>query len=158
MFAIEEDFKMTTTPIDSEPEEFEEFEEMKQKKNIFSKFGGLFTKGSQNNSPHDKPHGVFTFIAVLLFILVAISSFQLYRDIVADQRQALITRSVAAYTGNLDKLTTQMLSDYKMNVYNNAAVDSTSKQQVMGLEYNFNALMLLVKQNSRLIELIAQSR
>jgi hypothetical protein len=149
---------MTTSPIDSEPEEFEEYEEMKPKKNVFSKFGGLFTRGSQNSPPREKPHAVFTFIAVLLFLLVAVSSYQLYRDIVADQRQALITRSVAAYTGNLDKLTTQMLSDYKMNVYNNTAVDSTSKQQVMGLEYNFNALMLLVKQNSRLIELIAQAR
>jgi hypothetical protein len=101
-------------------------------------------------------------LAVLLFLQLAVSGFQLYRDISTEARenarQAVINQSVASYSANLDALTTQMLNDYKANVYNNTAVDTTAKQQVMGMEFNFNAMMLLVKQNSRLMQLIATTK
>lgn len=116
----------------------------------------------EEKSPESKLRGILIVLAVLLFLQLAVSGFQLYRDISSEARenarQAVINQSVASYSANLDALTTQMLNDYKANVYNNAAVDTTAKQQVMGQEFNFNAMMLMVKQNSRLMQLIATSK
>ena len=95
-------------------------------------------------------------ITILLIVQVLISGYQLFQDIRYQQQRDKLVSSVAQYTDNLDELTTQMLNDYKADVYNNANVDTTAKQAVMSSEYNFNAIMLLIKQNSRLMEVIAQ--
>ena len=101
-------------------------------------------------------------IVVLLVLQLAASGYQIYTGIVRDRQaainQAVVNKSVATYTANLDQLANQMLTDYKTNVYNNTKVDTTSKQQVLGNEYNFNALMLIIKQNSRMMELMAQAK
>lgn len=141
-------------------------EPVEKKKSIFSKKSAPEStensKKPKEKNPENRLVILFTIIIVLLFLQLAVSGFQLYRDFsaeaAANARQAQINKSVATYTANLDALTTQLLSDYKANVYNNKSVDTTSKQQVMGLEFNFNAIMLLVKQNSRLMELIALSK
>lgn len=105
----------------------------------------------------------------LLIVLVVLVSLQVvfsgYQTVLSqiryqqeiNHRNQVIT-SVATYTANLDALTTQMLDDYKKNVYNNSNVNTTAKQQVLGTEYNFNAIMLLIKQNSRLMEVLAQMK
>jgi hypothetical protein len=67
-----------------------------------------------------------------------------------------LTANVMQYTQKVDQLTSQMLTDYKNDVYNSPKVDTTAKQAVMSGEYNFNVLMLVVKQNNRLLELVAQ--
>lgn len=104
-----------------------------------------------------KPQNMGVFIIICLLILqILMSGFQLYRGIRQDVERSQLIASVNKYTTNADALTTQMLSDYKADVYNNANVNSTEKQQVMGNEYNFMAQMLLAKQNSRLLELLAQ--
>jgi len=101
-------------------------------------------------------NSVLVGILILLILQLLMSGFQTYQNVVKEiQRSQLIT-NVTKYTANADQLTTQMLSDYKTDVYNNANVNSTEKQQVMGTEYNFMAMMLLAKQNSRLMELLAQ--
>lgn len=99
---------------------------------------------------------LLTLITILLVIQISISGYQLFQDIRYQQQRNKLTASVAEYTNTLDELTSQMLADYKADVYNNANVDSTAKQAVMSSEYNFNAIMLLVKQNSRLMEIMTQ--
>jgi Na+-transporting NADH:ubiquinone oxidoreductase subunit NqrC len=101
-------------------------------------------------------------LLVLVSLQVLFSGYQTVLSQIRYQqeinhRNQVIT-SVATYTANLDALTTQMLDDYKENVYNNSNVDTTAKQQVLGTEYNFNAIMLLIKQNSRLMEVLAQMK
>ena len=96
------------------------------------------------------------FILVLLLIQVLISGYQTYLRINDDLLRAKVTTSVAQYTASLDELTSKMLADYKTDVYNNPNVDSTSKQAIMSSEYSFNAVLLLVKQNNRLLELLTQ--
>jgi len=104
-----------------------------------------------------KPQNMVVFIILCLLILqVLMSGFQTYQNIRNEIQRTQLIDSVTKYTANADQLTTQMLSDYKKDVYNNANVNSTEKQQVMGTEYNFMAMMLLAKQNSRLLELLSQ--
>ena len=95
-------------------------------------------------------------ISILLLIQVLISGYQAYVRINDDRLRAKVTTSVAQYTAGLDELTSKMLADYKTDVYNNPNVDSTSKQAIMSSEYSFNAVLLLVKQNNRLLELLSQ--
>lgn len=122
---------------------------------------GLFEKNGPNAGA-DPKHNLMVVITVLLAIQILLSGYQIFHDIIRDQREAreksVLTSSVASYTQNLDELTNKMLEDYKTSIYNNSQVDTTSKQVVMGTEYNFNAIMLLIKQNSRLMELIAESK
>lgn len=104
-----------------------------------------------------KPQNWGVFIIICLLILqILMSGFQTYQNIRQDIQRSQLIASVNKYTANADQLTTQMLTDYKSDVYNNANVNSTEKQQVMSNEYNFMALMLLAKQNSRLLELLSQ--
>ena len=95
-------------------------------------------------------------ILVFLTIQVLISGYQLYETINDNMRRAKLTQSVTDYTAGLDGVTTQLLSDFKADVYNNPNVDTTSKQLGMASEYNFNAIMLLAKQNTRIMEILTQ--
>jgi hypothetical protein len=117
---------------------------------------------NRSSAGADPKHNLMVVIIVLLAIQILLSGYQIFHDIIRDQREAreksVLTSSVASYTQNLDELTNKMLDDYKASIYNNSQVDTTSKQVVMGTEYNFNAIMLLIKQNSRLMELIAESK
>jgi CheY-like chemotaxis protein len=106
-----------------------------------------------------KPQNMGLFIILCLLILqVLMSGYQTIRDIRQDVQRAQLIASVTKYTANADQLTSQMLTDYKKDVYANEKVNSTEKQQVMGTEYNFMAMMLLAKQNNRLLELLSQLR
>ena len=106
-----------------------------------------------------KPQNMVVFIILCLLILqVLMSGYQTIRDIRQDVERAQLIASVTKYTASADQLTSQMLTDYKNDVYANENVNSTEKQQVMGTEYNFMAMMLLAKQNSRLLELLSQLR
>jgi cytoskeletal protein RodZ len=106
-----------------------------------------------------KPQNMGLFIILCLLILqVLMSGFQTIRDIRQDAQRAQLIASVTKYTASADQLTSQMLTDYKNDVYANTNVNSTEKQQVMGTEYNFMAMMLLAKQNNRLLELLSQLR
>jgi hypothetical protein len=108
------------------------------------------TKGKKINNP------LMILILVFLIIQVLISGYQLYATITRDIRRTKLTQAVAEYTAGLDGLTDQLLSDFKEDVYNNPNVDSTAKQAVMASEYNFNAILLLAKQNSRIMEILTQ--
>ena len=99
---------------------------------------------------------LITLILIVLIIQVLISGYQLYTTINDNIRRAQLTESIAEYTTGLDGLTTQLLSDFKADVYNNPNVNTTSKQAIMASEYNFNAIMLLVKQNTRIMEILTQ--
>jgi flagellar basal body-associated protein FliL len=144
---------------DTDSESQYEVEEMKGKKRL----GSIFKKSAPagEKTPSDHRDLLFIIIIILLTLQLAASTYQIYSAAVREQRAAIqrqvLSKSVASYTANLDALTTQMLKDYKDNVYNNTNVDTSSKQQVLGNEYNFNAIMLLIKQNSRLMEVIAQT-
>ena len=106
-----------------------------------------------------KPQNLGLFIILCLLILqVLMSGFQTIRDMRQDAQRAQLIASVTKYTASADQLTSQMLTDYKNDVYANTNVNSTEKQQVMGTEYNFMAMMLLAKQNNRLLELLSQLR
>ncbi len=107
-------------------------------------------KARKQNNP------LMIFITILLLIQVLISGYQTYARINDDLLRAKVTSSVAQYTASLDELTSKMLADYKTDVYNNPNVDSTAKQAIMSSEYSFNAVLLLVKQNNRLLELLTQ--
>ncbi|MBA3074036.1 MAG: hypothetical protein FP831_10595, partial [Anaerolineae bacterium] len=79
-----------------------------------------------------KPQNMGLFIILCLLILqVLMSGFQTIRDIRQDAQRAQLIASVTKYTANADQLTSQMLTDYKKDVYANANVNSTEKQQVM---------------------------
>lgn len=103
-----------------------------------------------------------TVIIVLLALQVLLTIFQVVNVQINQMKEETyrknVIQSVQTYTKNVDALTIKMLDDYKKDVYNNSNVDSTSKQQVMGNEYNFNAIMLLIKQNSRMMEMLSQLR
>jgi len=99
---------------------------------------------------------LITLILIVLIIQVLISGYQLYTTINDKIRRAQLTESIAEYTTGLDGLTTQLLSDFKADIYNNPNVNTTSKQAIMASEYNFNAIMLLVKQNTRIMEILTQ--
>lgn len=122
--------------------------------------------GAALNSPQDSkkalkeknPNRQMTFLIILVAIQVLISGYMLVEDIIYQSKRSQILSKVSDYTATLDELTTQMLVDYKVDVYNNANVDTTAKQAVMANEYNFNATMLLVKQNTRLLEVLAQMK
>ncbi len=99
---------------------------------------------------------VFMGLQVLLSVYSSAMSQLHYQQEIMHRNEVI--RSVTAYTTNLDALSATMLADYKKDVYNNANVNTTAKQQVLGTEYNFNAIMLLIKQNSRLMEVLAQMK
>ena len=111
-------------------------------------------KSSMKRSP------LLTIIALLMALQVLLGGFQVVRDLVRDQQAEAqrvgIVAEVARYTANLDELTTQMLADYKQEVYNNPDVNSAAKQEVMGTEYNYMAIMLLIQQNTRMMEMLAE--
>jgi len=101
-------------------------------------------------------------VIALLTLQVLLTIYQVVDDRFYQAREEAyrksVIQSVQTYTKNVDSLTLKMLDDYKKDVYNNSKIDSTSKQQVMGNEYNFNAIMLLIKQNSRMMEMLSQLR
>ncbi len=99
---------------------------------------------------------IFMGLQVLLSVYSSIMSQVHYQQEIIHRNEVI--RSVTAYTTNLDALSATMLADYKKDVYNNTNVNTTAKQQVLGTEYNFNAIMLLIKQNSRLMEVLAQMK
>jgi len=107
-----------------------------------------------------RPHWLWFLLVGLLVIQILLSTYNVvmsqfqYQQNIAHRNEVI--RSVASYTANLDALSNKMLEDYKNDVYSNPNVDTTAKQQVMGTEHNFNAIMLLIKQNSRLMEVLAQ--
>lgn len=103
-----------------------------------------------------KDNGMMVLILILLVLQVVFSGYQFYRNISSDIERARVTTNVANYTASLDELTKQMLADFKADVYNNPNVNTTAKQAVMASEYNFNAVMLLIKQNNRILELLTQ--
>ena len=113
----------------------------------------LSAKSTRSKKPNSL---LMILILVFLVIQVLISGYQLYATITRDIRRAKLTQAVADYTAGLDGLTNQLLSDFKEDVYNNPNVDSTAKQAVMASEYNFNAILLLTKQNSRIMEILTQ--
>lgn len=103
---------------------------------------------------------VIGLIVGLLILQVLMSGYQVVDNIIQERaaaaQRAQLLADVSKYTTTVDQLTTQMLSDYKKEVYNSDAVNTTAKQEVLGTEYNFMALMLVAKQNSRLMEILAQ--
>lgn len=104
-----------------------------------------------------KPQNMVVFIILCLLVLqVLMSGYQTFLNIQDQVQQARLIASVQKYTATSDQVISQLLTDYKSDVYNNANVNSTAKQQVMGTEYSFNALMLVAKQNSRIMELLSQ--
>jgi hypothetical protein len=113
------------------------------------------TQGSQNRqSP------IMIALVVLLTLQVLMSGYQIINDSIME-RQKEETRTqliaeVSDYAATVDELTSQLLADYKTEVYNNPDVDTAAKQEVMGTEYNFMAIMLLIRQNTRLLEITAE--
>ena len=104
-----------------------------------------------------KPQNMVVFVILCLLVLqVLMSGYQTFLSIQDQVQQARLIASVQKYTATSDQVISQLLTDYKSDVYNNANVNSTAKQQVMGTEYSFNALMLVAKQNSRIMELLSQ--
>ena len=104
-----------------------------------------------------KPQNMVVFIILCLLVLqVLMSGYQTFLNIQDQVQQARLIASVQKYTATSDQVISQLLTDYKSDVYNNANVNSTAKQEVMGTEYSFNALMLVAKQNSRIMELLSQ--
>lgn len=107
-------------------------------------------------------NSILIVLVVLLTLQVLLSGYQIIHDISLEQQKeesrVQLAAEVAQYNDTLDELTIQMLADYKAEVYNNPNVDSAAKQEVMGTEYNFMALMLLIKQNTRLMEIAAELR
>ncbi len=101
-------------------------------------------------------------LVILMALQVLLTGYQIVRDIVQEQQaarqRASLSAEVAQYADTLDGLTTELLNDYKQEVYNNPNVDSAAKQQVMGTEYNFMATMLVIKQNTRMLEVLAEMR
>ena len=104
-----------------------------------------------------KPQNLGVLIIICLLVLqVLMSGYQTFLNVQDQVQQAKLIASVQKYTSTTDGVISQLLSDYKSEVYNNTNVNSTAKQQVMGNEYNFMALMLVAKQNSRILELLSQ--
>ncbi len=101
-------------------------------------------------------------LVILMALQVLLTGYQIVRDIVQEQQaarqRASLSAEVAQYADTLDGLTTELLNDYKQEVYNNPNVDSAAKQQVMGTEYNFMATMLVIRQNTRMLEVLAEMR
>ncbi len=119
------------------------------------------TKGMKQGEEKDQKIWK-TAIIVLLALQVLLTIFQVVNVQINQMKEEAyrknVIQSVQTYTKNIDALTVKMLDDYKKDVYNNSKVDNTSKQQVMGNEYNFNAIMLLIKQNNRMMEMLSQLR
>ena len=107
-------------------------------------------KGKKQRNP------LMVLILVFLIIQVLISGYQLYATINDNMHRTKLTQTVTDYTSGLDGIISQLLIDFKADVYNNPSVDTTSKQTVMASEYNFNAIMLLAKQNARIMEILTQ--
>ncbi len=132
---------------------------LKDEKSKITKSDIKKTEKKERQPLFTKPQNLGLFIILCLLILqVLMSGYQTIRDIRQDAQRAQLIASVTKYTASADQLTSQMLTDYKNDVYANTNVNSTEKQQVMGTEYNFMAMMLLAKQNNRLLELLSQLR
>jgi len=101
-------------------------------------------------------------LVILMALQVLLTGYQIVRDTMQEQQaarqRASLSAEVAQYADTLDGLTTQLLNDYKQEVYNNPSVDSAAKQQIMGNEYNFMATMLVIRQNTRMLEVLAKMR
>jgi len=113
------------------------------------------TLGSQNrHSP------IMIALVVLLALQVLMSGYQIINDSIVERQKeethAQLIAEVSDYADTVDELTSQLLTDYKTEVYNNPDVDTAAKQEVMGNEYNFMAIMLLIRQNTRLLEITAE--
>ncbi len=115
------------------------------------------TKEPRKKIEIKKPQNMVLFVILCLLVLqVLMTGYQTFLNIQDQVQQARLIASVQKYTSTSDEVVNQLLTDYKAEVYNNANVNSTSKQEVMGTEYNFMALMLVAKQNSRILELLSQ--
>lgn len=115
------------------------------------------TKEPKKGLSIKKPQNMVVFIILCLLVLqVLMSGYQTFLNIQDQVQQARLIANVQKYTATSDEVISQLLTDYKSEVYNNANVNSTAKQEVMGTEYNFMALMLVAKQNSRIMELLSQ--
>lgn len=115
------------------------------------------TKEPRKKIEIKKPQNMVLFVILCLLVLqVLMTGYQTFLNIQDQVQQTRLIASVQKYTSTSDEVVNQLLTDYKAEVYNNANVNSTSKQEVMGTEYNFMALMLVAKQNSRILELLSQ--
>ena len=122
-----------------------------------AKVDAVKSKEAKKGLSIKKPQNMAVFIILCLLVLqVLMSGYQTFLNIQDQVQQARLIASVQKYTATSDQVISQLLTDYKSDVYNNANVNSTAKQQVMGTEYSFNALMLVAKQNSRIMELLSQ--
>jgi len=95
-------------------------------------------------------------ILILLIIQVGISGYSLYNTIISNMRRQEVQATVSEYSSTLDDIIDQMLADFKTDVYENPNVDTAARQTVMASEYNFNAVMLLAKQNARIMEILTR--
>lgn len=115
------------------------------------------TKEPRKKIEIKKPQNMVLFVILCLLVLqVLMTGYQTFLNIQDQVQQARLIASVQKYTSTTDQVVNQLLTDYKAEVYNNTNVNSTAKQQVMGTEYNFMALMLVAKQNSRILEMLSQ--
>ena len=122
-----------------------------------AKVDAVKSKEAKKGLSIKKPQNMAVFIILCLLVLqVLMSGYQTFLNIQDQVQQARLIASVQKYTATSDQVISQLLTDYKSDVYNNANVNSTAKQEVMGTEYSFNALMLVAKQNSRIMELLSQ--
>ena len=122
-----------------------------------AKVDAVKSKEAKKGLSIKKPQNMAVFIILCLLVLqVLMSGYQTFLNIQDQVQQARLIASVQKYTATSDEVISQLLTDYKSEVYNNASVNSTAKQEVMGTEYNFMALMLVAKQNSRIMELLSQ--
>ena len=88
------------------------------------------------------------FIALVLFVQLAISGYSFYRH-------ETIRKQLTDYTTKVDALSASLMADYNKNVYHNSSVDSAVKQQVIGNDYIVGFLQLIVEQNNQLIQALA---
>lgn len=109
-----------------------------------------------------KHNWLLIIILVLVAAQVIISGYQTvmtqirYQEEIAHRNQVIL--SVENYTKDLDSITTQLLKEYQQVVYSESNKANYQSQEVLGNEYTFKAIMLLVRQNSRLMKVLAQMK
>jgi hypothetical protein len=90
------------------------------------------TKEPRKKIEIKKPQNMVLFVILCLLILqVLMTGYQTFLNIQDQVQQARLIASVQKYTSTTDQVVNQLLTDYKSEVYNNANVNSTAKQQVM---------------------------
>jgi hypothetical protein len=119
----------------------------------------------EKNEPiqHKKdPYKLFLIILIaLLVIQLGVSAYSAITNTIdRQQTQARLAAQEEAKTQLLQALsdnfsaTTDMLTSYEDDVYNNSQVDSAPKQQIMQNEHIFIALIRTINQNNLMIEAI----